>query len=1417
MKGYKYILAAFVLFFIYGISNKCASQIYDNFSDGNFTANPPWYGDQIYFQVVNEQLNSNGPNTNGNSARDTIALYTINEMIDSTEWQFLIDLKFNPTADNLVRVYLVSDVANLKGQLNGYYVELGRTSADSIKFFRQNGWNRTLLFTGNSSFPSNVKVRIKITRNNSGQWRMYADPTGGTNFQSEGSAFYDNSIVATSYFGVYCRYMTDSRYNLYFFDDFYVGPWLLDTVPPQLISITASSVYETELLFNEPLDPTSAQNVNNYFVNNSIGTPQSATLDGNNPALVHLIFDGTFEDGLLYTMNIQGIRDISGNLMPLTNGSFYYYYPVVPAYRDIVINEIMADPSPVVQLPEVEFVEIYNKSNKNINLQNWKLSDGATTGTFPAAMLFPDEYAIVCKTSDTALFSSYGKVIGLSIFPSLNNSGDNVILKSNLNVTIDSLFYDISWYADPDKDDGGYTLEQINPYKSDGCPAYINWKASNSFAGGTPGSQNSIFSLVQDTIAPQVLSISFIDSISIQVNFSEPIDISVIGNTSNYAINNNSIFPVQCIANTELNSVKLVFAQPFTLGNQYQINIYNIKDCSGNAMQDFQGNIVYYLPVWGDIIINEIMADPTPPVGLPEAEFIELYNKTNYPINIKNWKLSASSTSTTVYNIPDFTVPSNGYVVLCPISSVALFDSLTNVLGMPSFPTLNNTGSFLALRNANNEFIDSLIYQISWYKDLNKDDGGYTLELINPNKSNDCPAFTNWNASNSINGGTPGAINSVFSLLPDTIAPKVLSVIPLDSVSIKVVFSKAMNTSISYPSNYSFSPEMLNIAQIITTSDFNTALIMLSTPLLSKTYYKITLSNMADCSGNPMPSFSDSVALYTPQMYDVVINEIMADPNPQVQLPALEYVELFNNAKFPINLSNWQFDYGTSSKTLPECVIKPNSYVLLTKNDAVKQFADYGNVFGIFTDIYALTDDGLPLMLKNQSGDIIHFIQYEKTWYGDKNKTEGGWALEQIDPANPCGEKNNWRASIDKKGGTPSAINSVFAKNPDNNAPILVRVAYISDSSVILHLNEIMHPENITNTKNYNITPDIGQPAFVSLNYPDKKSVTITFPTKLKRKTIYNLTVTDTIKDCIGNKLAINSSMRLAIPEEPLKDKVLINEILSKPKDGGVDFVEIINISDDVYDFKDLLIANFNTVTGQAENTKAISEQSFLIFPRDYYVLTTNPDIVLEQYTCGSPLNFVKVASMPTFANDEGTVAITNKQIEIIDKLVYNKDMHFALLNSTYGVSLERLSIYRASDDDGNWFSASQKVGFATPALQNSQFTDVSAVRGELSLLPEIFSPDNDGFQDVLTVVYKAAEPGYTISIKVYDQAGRFVNKIADNYLAGVGENYFTWNGLKNNNEKAPIGIYIIFVEVFNLKGEVKQYKKVVTLAGMVK
>ena len=164
-----------------------------------------------------------------------------------------------------------------------------------------------------------------------------------------------------------------------------------------------------------------------------------------------------------------------------------------------------------------------------------------------------------------------------------------------------------------------------------------------------------------------------------------------------------------------------------------------------------------------------------------------------------------------------------------------------------------------------------------------------------------------------------------------------------------------------------------------------------------------------------------------------------------------------------------------------------------------------------------------------------------------------------------------------------------------------------------------------------------------------------------------------------------------------------------------------------------------------------------------------------------------------------------------LDRLDYNSDFHFPLLRITKGVSLERISLSKETNLKSNWHSASESVGFASPTTQNSQWID-GGLSNNFTLNTDIFSPDNDGYNDVLSLNYNLDKEGLIANVAVYDGAGRMVKLLVKNELLGTS-GQFLWDGVNENNQKAAIGPYVIMVEITDIEGIVRRIRKTCVLA----
>ncbi|MFM2226381.1 MAG: hypothetical protein RJA07_2583 [Bacteroidota bacterium] len=766
----KYVLLAGFFFFMV---KKTEAQINDKFTDGNFSANPSWMGDTAKFDInALSQLQLNAP-----TISDTAFIASSNTMLDTTEWQFFTKLDFSPSTSNQLRVYLMSNQQNLKSSLNGYFIQMGTTgSVDSIEFFEQTGLIKTKIaggVKGHCGKATNL-LRIKVRRDLTGNFTLWSDTLGNNDFVQEFVVF-DNTHTSTSYFGFDCIY-SSTRSNKFYFDDVYVGKYIVDNTPPTVQQILMIDAKHIDVIFDESVQINSSQNVANYSVDNGIGGAITAIRDANNTSLVHLQFLNSFQNKN-YNLSISNITDIAGNMMVGVVQPFSFY---IPKQFDVVIDEIFADPSPSVGLPNYEFVEIKNTSTHTIDLFNWSFSDSSSFTQITSHFIIqPDSFAIVCALNAVSALQPYGNIVALTSLPSLNNDADILSLKDDKGKIIHSIFYSSNWYANAIKKNGGYSLEMIDTKNP--CNGVNNWKASNDISGGTPGKKNSVDANNPDLISPKLIRIFPTTSNTLKLYFNETLDENVITNLTNFNVNQSVGNPtIAAFTDATRQIIALTFNLTFHAKKIYELDIKNITDCSGNLISDklsFDFGMPEKMEA-KDILINEILFNPKP-YG---SDFIELYNNSDKIIDVQ--KLYVSNATTTEQPIAE------GYLFF-PKTYIVLTESKDNIsqnytstnpdgiIEVASLPSYDDANGKIILNDNASVLIDSLSYSDSWHYALLHDKEGVSLERISFDaKTQD---ENNWHSAASVVGfATPAYKNSQFitSQITDasiSLQPKIFS------------------------------------------------------------------------------------------------------------------------------------------------------------------------------------------------------------------------------------------------------------------------------------------------------------------------------------------------------------------------------------------------------------------------------------------------------------------------------------------------------------------------------------------------------------------------------------------------------------------------------------------------------------------
>jgi hypothetical protein len=542
--------------------------------------------------------------------------------------------------------------------------------------------------------------------------------------------------------------------------------------------------------------------------------------------------------------------------------------------------------------------------------------------------------------------------------------------------------------------------------------------------------------------------------------------------------------------------------------------------------------------------------------------------------------------------------------------------------------------------------------------------------------------------------------------------------------------------------------------------------------------------------------------------YNVVITEIMADPTPVVGLPNAEFIEIKNVSTTPFNLNGWRLSDATGTATISTSfVLQPDSMVIVCANSNVAAFAVFGRTIGVVS-FPSLDNDGDVLTLRSPQNRVIHSVSYSTEWYANEAKKEGGWTLEIIDPKNPCTGKTNWKASTNNLGGTPGKINSVNGVIIDDVPPQLKR-AYTTDSVTIILVFDESLDSSLAALVNHYSLPGFAITASIPVA-PSFQTVQLKLATPLPISSIYTITV-NAVTDCKGNAVGAYNKAKVGLPQVSVANDVVVNEILFNPKSGGSDYVEFYNKSNKVVDASNLYIAN-KTSSGLVSSLKKLSEEPFYLFPGDYVVVTEDADNVKRSYLVKNEDALLNLSSLPSFPDDKGTVVLINLNGDIIDEVVYENGWHFGLIDNDEGVALERVDPAAASQNKGNWHSAASGVGYGTPTYQNSQFKKMEDITATVEVLPKIFSPDNDGRDDLATISYKVDEAGFVANVIIFDANGRLVRHLVKNDLLQL-KGSWNWDGLGENRKKLPIGTYIVFTEVFNLQGKKKNFKNTVILA----
>lgn len=844
-------------------------------------------------------------------------------------------------------------------------------------------------------------------------------------------------------------------------------------------------------------------------------------------------------------------------------------------------------------------------------------------------------------------------------------------------------------------------------------------------------------------------------------------------------------------------TTELIFTEELS-GGPARLRLTGIRDYYGQELAQTSLDLLLHdSPRKASVVITEYLYDDNE--GLPQ--FVELYNPGPGWYDLKGWELRDRGTSTRIITENMLTLEPGGFLVVTPNAQ-----ALQNRFGsgpwlrMDRFPSLNRASSDqVRLIGPGGVHIDSLEYEPSVFNA-----SGQSIERRSALVDSKYPE--NWAISEDTNGATPGLPNTV--LPPDT-PLRLPELRPLSASILSLQFSRPVDLHSIGSGQVSLIPFIpVNSVQKQSASEF---LIHLGGTMVNATEYLINLESVTDIFGNAVnPSNHPFIYYHLEEAAyrDVVINEILYRP---VEGMVPRFIELVNRSVKNVDLSGWTIGRSSSTATIPDApdlILLPGEIAVFSAAGGPSDLPP--QVMNVALDLPGYSRFGDSVFLRNRHGVLIDTLGYHPAWGGNSD----GRSLERRDPDAASNDPANWRSH--PNGHSAGLVNSQF--KPDVYPPEVVKAAVLDPGSAELLFSEFL---DTSYSPEIRVGGVIAQIMDFSTYLANR--ITIALPSGPPEK--------DTIIEIHqAVDVAGNSSGLLEVPlaHMPGGGDLVINEIMYQPLQNRYgsypdqsQYVEFFNRSDKTVSLAGIFLHDEADKHGQVRSVDPEGHETAWIRPGAYGLIHADTAAYYEETSLSrffrldyepawlqarrSTLNLTSVGRAVYLSGQNGLV---------LDSVTYNPEWHNPNLHDKRGISLERIHPAGPSNDSRNWSSNVIPEG-GTPGMPNSilQFPEPGESERSLSVTPNPFSPDGDGFDDHLFISYGLDSPDYLVSIHIFDRYGRPVRRLADRERAGF-EGHFIWDGLNDSGIPGRIGIYVILFNAQDaLSGKSLQIKQTAVLA----
>ncbi|MBN2664726.1 MAG: lamin tail domain-containing protein [Bacteroidales bacterium] len=1408
----------------------------DDFEDGNLTGWTEseighWQSSDIEAISGTYSLHHIFDASASGSDKISYEMNGLNINSDSTIWQF--ELKFtnnSPSGTNNWNVFIMADADNQQmfngGNINGYVIGVNFTGTDDLlKLWEVTNGSPTEViattFDWNNTDASIAKS-ILITRSSSGLWEIKIDENGGfDNLISLGTANNTNHTDA-NYFGILYNY-SSTLDRLLWLDDIYVGPPIPDIEAPYLADYQVVSPYRVQLNFNEDMNKSSVETTSNYTCDNTLGNPITVIQNPSNKRIVELTFETEFSEDINYNLLIENVTDASDNIIEDTIVEFDWKNIDIESIRFISTTEINVKFTK--EIDSATAVEISNYYiNNSIGAPTSAILDETNPQvvklTFANQFIYEQNYTLsIINVEDL-----FGNDIGTANFNFifyLVRRNDIVIneLMVDVNpapIALPSYKYiEIYNTSNFELDLTEWTLkigtnnDLVFPsiqIPSHGYLIICSDEASSSF---------NAYGQVAGILTESYLTSTTGKTIKLKNTNGQIIEEVTYDPSTWYNDNNKDdggwamerIDPTNfCSQNNNWKA-----SENYTGGTPGIINSVfgNNPDTEQPTLEEFtlvasQDIMLKFSETVDTATANSILNYVLNSTNIPGSAITDIND--NSIINLHFYEhFLFSDNSLLIKNVSDYcgnaiadTNIDFNYTLIHPTDVEP--KSATQIIVYFSEPASKNTAEntfnysigdgignpIVAYRDANDTSIVHLLFNNEFTEDQQHilAINGITDIYNNVMESEEIPfTFHTPKAFDVVINEIMVDINPAPIGLPEAQYLELFNTTDIDIwLSDWILFAENQDNrvfpTVKIPANGFVI--VCNIYDEKELSVFGTTVPILGTSDLTQTGKEIELFD------------NRNNLIYHVRYSDNWYND--DDKNDGGW--ALEKIDPYN---FCENSFNWaasqDISGGTPGRDNSIYMINPDLTLPKLKKITVKSsnhlIVEFSKNISIQTALnlsnFSVSNLGNPISINLVDTSYSTVNLYFNTQFTDKEQ----YTLNLSNISDDCSNSIN-----------DTSANFVY------NLINLEYVWVLNENQIQLKFSEEVELTSAQISNNYFIDNQIGTPSYIVRGTEDPSTIFLQFSSNFSDGVSYTLNISN-LKD-VNNNTMLDESFEFIYYNAKIND-IVINEVLFNPYSGSVDFVELYNRSIYPINLKDMVIAKRDD-EGEISSPYKISDNNFIFEPATYLVITTDTNDIKDNYTCGT--NFIELNTMPSYADDAGTVVIYDKKDSIIDEFAYNEDMHFSLISNTDGVSLERIDFNQPTQDASNWHSAAQDAGFATPGLINSQYQDISQIPsvGEINLTPDVFSPDNDGYNDQLYINYTFDNGGYFADVYIYDKNGRLVKTLVQNDLLGV-DGFWIWDGLDENNLKVRIGIYSIVVNIFDLDGNTHVYKKATVIA----